>query len=201
MLTVDSLKVGAMGNPWDGVIPPDEQADYQAAGLGKSSGIGSGPGLLIIDVQYRTIGTQPKPFREAIKEFPTSCGEVGWAAVPNIRRILAEFRDRKWPVLYPHVSPKQTFDKGRLSEKMPAIMTVQQRGYDFVDEVAPTTDDAGVDTLVVTGCTTSGCIRSSVVDAFAYNFRVMVPPTPSMTAAPPHTPSICSIWRRNMRTS
>jgi nicotinamidase-related amidase len=35
--------------------------------------------------------------------------------------------------------------------------------------------DLAADTLVVTGCTTSGCVRSSVVDAFAYNFRVAVP--------------------------
>jgi isochorismate hydrolase len=28
---------------------------------------------------------------------------------------------------------------------------------------------------VVTGCTTSGCVRGSVVDAFATNFRVLVP--------------------------
>ena len=42
--------------------------------------IGTRPALLIIDVQYRTVGTQPRPFWEAIKEFPTSCGEVGWRA-------------------------------------------------------------------------------------------------------------------------
>ena len=35
--------------------------------------------------------------------------------------------------------------------------------------------DVDADTLVVTGCTTSGCVRSSVVDAFAYNFRIAVP--------------------------
>jgi len=29
--------------------------------------------------------------------------------------------------------------------------------------------------LVVTGCTTSGCVRGSVVDGFAYNFRIVVP--------------------------
>ena len=33
----------------------------------------------------------------------------------------------------------------------------------------------GVDTLVVTGCTTSGCVRGTVVDGFAYNFRCLVP--------------------------
>jgi maleamate amidohydrolase len=33
--------------------------------------------------------------------------------------------------------------------------------------------ERGVDTLVVTGCTTSGCVRGTV--GFAYNFRMLVP--------------------------
>jgi nicotinamidase-related amidase len=33
----------------------------------------------------------------------------------------------------------------------------------------------GVDTLVVTGMTTSGCVRATVVDAFSYNYRVLIP--------------------------
>jgi nicotinamidase-related amidase len=183
--------------PWDGIIPTEEQDAYRAAGFGRPTGIGQRPALLIIDVQYRTVGTEPRPFWEAIKEFPTSCGEVGWAAVSNIRRLLGFFRDNGWPVLYPHVSPKETFDHGRLSDKVPAIMGVAARGYDFVAEVAPREGDVllpkkhpsaffatplashlidlGADTLVVTGCTTSGCVRGSVVDGFAYNFRVLVP--------------------------
>ena len=32
-----------------------------------------------------------------------------------------------------------------------------------------------VDTVIVTGCITSGCVRASVVDAFSLGFRVMVP--------------------------
>ena len=32
-----------------------------------------------------------------------------------------------------------------------------------------------MDTLIVTGCSTSGCVRGTVVDGFAYNFRVTVP--------------------------
>lgn len=35
--------------------------------------------------------------------------------------------------------------------------------------------DLAADTLVITGCTTSGCVRGSVVDGFAYNFKVVVP--------------------------
>ena len=182
--------------PWDGIISEEEQRAYNAAGFGRPSGIGAHPALLIIDVQYRTVGTKPMPFWDAIKEFPTSCGEVGWAAVGHISQLLEEFRRRDWPVLYPHVAPKVRTDGGRLADKVPAIMGIASHGYDFVAEVAPREGDVlipkkhpsaffatpltshlidlGVDTLVVTGCTTSGCVRGSVVDAFAFNFRVLV---------------------------
>lgn len=170
---------------------------YEAAGFGRPVGLGSRPGLLIIDVQYRTVGTRPAPFDEAIKEFTTSCGEVGWAAVEKIARLLALFREKNWPVLYPYVAPKQSYDRGTLGAKVPSILEIPDKGYEFVAEVAPRPGDvllpkrhpsaffgtplasylvdAGVDTLVVTGCTTSGCVRSSVVDAFSYNYRVAVP--------------------------
>ena len=76
-------------------------------------------------------------------------------------------------------------------------MGVAAHGYQFVPEVAPQAHDVllpkkhpsaffgtplasylidlQVDSLVVTGCTTSGCVRGSVVDAFAYNFKCTVP--------------------------
>ena len=45
----------------------------------------------------------------------------------------------------------------------------------FATPLASHLIDLGADTLVVTGCTTSGCVRGSVLDAFAYNFRAFVP--------------------------
>jgi len=183
--------------PWDGIISEEEQRRYRAAGFGKPSGIGKRPALLVIDVQYRTVGTRPMPFWQAIEEFPTSCGEQAWQAVSNIQKLLEEFRARAWPVLYPHVAPKQATDGGRLAQKVPAIMNIPAHGYDFVEQVGPRSGDVllpkkhpsaffgtplvshlidlQADTLVVTGCTTSGCVRSSVVDAFSLNFRVLVP--------------------------
>jgi len=183
--------------PWDHLISENEKQAYRAAGFGRPTGIGKRPALLIIDVQYRTVGTARRPFWEAIEEFPTSCGEVAWDAVDNIARILAVFRANGWPVLYPYVSPKQGFDAGRLSDKVPAIMGIAAKGYEFVADIAPMERDilvpkkhpsaffgtplasylinTGADTLVVTGCSTSGCVRGTVVDGFAYNYRVLVP--------------------------
>ena len=184
--------------PWDGIISDEEQRAYNAAGFGRPSGVGKRPALLIIDVQYRTIGTTPKPFWESIKEFPTSCGDIGWNAMHNIVKLLAEFRRNQWPVLYPHVAPKnKATDGGRLAAKVPAIMNISEKGYEFPPEIAPREGDVLIpkkhpsaffatplashlidlqaDTLVVTGCTTSGCVRGSVVDGFAFNFRMLVP--------------------------
>src|SRR6185312_2653023 len=128
--------------PWDGIITEEDRRAYRAAGFGRPSGWGSKPALLIIDVQYRTVGTDPtKPLLDAIQEFSTSCGEVGWRAVRAIEPLLAEFRRRSWPVIYPHVAPKQAYDAGRLAAKVPAIMTVPAKGYEFVREIAPADGD------------------------------------------------------------
>ncbi|MDT0377853.1 isochorismatase family protein [Streptomyces sp. DSM 42041] len=200
-MTDPTAQPGAAPAPWTnggaGVIDDTTLRRYESAGFGRPTGLGSRPALLVIDVQYRTVGTTPQPFEEAVKEFPTSCGETGWAAVGNIVALLGAFRENHWPVLYPHVAPKKDFDAGRLGAKVPGIMHVPARGYDFVAEVAPADGDvlvpkrhpsaffgtpltsylieAGVDTLVVTGCTTSGCVRASVTDAFSLNFHVAVP--------------------------
>ena len=184
-------------NPWDDVISADEQRAYAAAGFGRPSGLGQRPALLVIDVQYRTVGTVRKPFWEAVEEFPTACGEVGWAAVDALVPLVALFRERRWPVMYPHVAPKRAREGGRLAEKVPAIMNIPARGYEFVAEVAPREGDVlipknhpsaffgtamashlidqQVDSVIVAGCTTSGCVRGTVVDAFSLNFRVAVP--------------------------
>jgi len=183
--------------PWDGIIGDEEMRAYDAAGFGRPSGFGKRPALIIIDVQYRTVGTVPLPYWEAIKEFPTSCGEIGWNAVRNIALLVAEFRRQGWPILYPYVAPKRSTEGGRLAAKIPAIMTIADKGYEFVAEIAPAPSDVllpkkhpsaffgtplvshlidlDVDTLVVTGCSTSGCVRGTVMDGFAYNYRVTVP--------------------------
>jgi maleamate amidohydrolase len=44
----------------------------------------------------------------------------------------------------------------------------------FGTGVAPWLTQRGVDTVVVAGCTTSGCVRATVVDALSWNYRTIV---------------------------
>jgi maleamate amidohydrolase len=189
--------VTGIKQPWDDVIPPEERETYAIAGLGGAAGFGQRPALMIIDVQYRSVGDRPMPIREAIKQYATSCGEAGWHAIAHIAELARMFREKKWPVIFPHVARKVSHDHGAFSAKIPGIMRIPPEGYDFVREVAPEPGElllpktqasaffgtplatyligAGIDSLVLTGCTTSGCVRASVVDACALNFKSIVP--------------------------
>jgi nicotinamidase-related amidase len=183
--------------PWDGIVPDDEQEIYRLAGFGTPVGFGKRPALLVIDVQYRTVGHDPhKPLREAVRDYATSCGEVGWKAVPRIAAVMQAFRKRGFPILFPHIAPKAAYDRGQFADKVPGVMAVPPEGYKFVSEVTPLEGDIlipkhqasafsgttllshlvrlGADSIVFTGCTTSGCVRASVVDAASLNFKCVV---------------------------
>lgn len=183
-----------MTGNWKESIPEEEWRIYEAAGFGRPAGLGQKPAICVIDVQYRTVGDTPLPIMESMeKYYKTSCGEDGWNAVYGIQRVLEVARANSIPVIYPHVAPKSAIDAGRTGAKIPSLMEVPDKGYHFVAEIAPEPGDLlipkrhpsaffataltsylidmGVDTVILTGCTTSGCVRASAVDAFAYNFR------------------------------
>ncbi len=186
-----------MTQPWLGLIPQDDIAVYQAAGFGQPTGMGKRPALLIIDVQYRTSGSADVPILEAIKEYPTACGEYAWRAIPNIARWIEAFRARGFPVIYPCVASKNAHDGMGFAAKAPGILGIPPKGYEFVAEIAPQPKELllpkvhasaffgtalasylvsmGVDSLVITGCSTSGCVRATTVDACSLNYRVTVP--------------------------
>ena len=197
MTTTQSERPLTSHPPWHTIIPVEEQALYNSIGLGSKSARPGKAALLVIDVQYRSVGSKPMPIQEAIKEYPTSCGVHGWESVAHIRTLIEEFRAAGFPVMFPYVAPKKAYDGGRWADKAPAVMTIPPRGYDFVEEAAPLAGDIllpkqhasaffgtplvsylvdnAVSTVFVTGATTSGCVRATVVDASSLGFRVVVP--------------------------
>ena len=54
------------------------------------------------------------------------------------------------------------------------VVRKNQASSFFGTNLAPWLVQQGADTVVVTGCTTSGCVRATVVDAISYNFRPIV---------------------------
>lgn len=190
-----------MSNVWDKYLDPRDAEVYSSAGLGKSYGFGNKVALLIIDMMVGFTGDKPEPIEESIKKFPFSSGEVSWPAIRNIKRILSKVREKDLPVFYAKMQGSRTTSNEKMGMKgnfwsHPAMLE-GEKGTQIVDEISPIDGEYvfdkykpsaffgtpllsyltahNVDTLIVTGCVTSGCIRASVVDAFSYNYNVIVP--------------------------
>jgi maleamate amidohydrolase len=153
------------------------------------AGFGLRPALLVIDVNVGF--TDP--------ESPLACDLKG--VVVAIQRLLGEARAAGLPVVYTTVS----YDEGdRLAasafiDKIPALLTLEagSRWVEIDPRIAPLPDEpvlnklfasaffgtplsslltaAGCDGVIVTGASTSGCVRATVVDALQHGFRPVVP--------------------------
>ena len=180
---------------WDDILTERDRLVNERAMRGGWLGLGQWPAILVVDVTYAFVGYEPQPILEAIKQFNTSCGEEGWQGVRQIQRLLATARPKNVPVIYTHSgyrhgpgSTKGDFRQRREGER-DAFRTIVQEiapqegdivigkpkaSAFFGTPLASYLVDLGVDTLLVTGCTTSGCVRATVVDGFSYNFRVSI---------------------------
>lgn len=188
---------------WDKFLSDRDKIVLGAAGYGTRAGFGRRPALLVIDVSYGFTGDRPEPILESVKRWSNSCGEESWEAIARIGSLADVFRARRLPVIYSAGQARDdNWDAGSWSWKNSrtdetAAPTRQSRGTnEIVDELAPHPQDVvvrkqkpsaffgtnlasyltllGCDSLVMTGCTTSGCVRATAIDAFSLNYRCAV---------------------------
>ncbi len=160
---------------------------YRAQGFGNKSGFGERPGLLIVD------------FVNGFAD-PAQFGGGNIAdAVANTRVLLAEAREQQIPIAFTRVVyADDGSDAGVFCLKAPNLVTLteQSPASQVVAELEPRDGEyvftktqpsaffgtnltawlisKKVDTVLVTGCTTSGCVRASVIDSMSNNFRTIV---------------------------
>lgn len=191
-----------MEQPWLASIPIEDRERYLKGGFGGASRqwTGERPALLVIDVTRSFVGDSSLSDEENLSRYRTYCGPTGAAAVPVIVGVLERFRRAGFPVFFTagaidltaeqlggwnRVNSRATDDAGTLAER-----------HAVVDEVAPISGEmlirkekpsafhgtpllghllrTGSDSLVVVGCSTSGCVRATVVDGFSHNLPVCV---------------------------
>jgi maleamate amidohydrolase len=185
---------------WNQFLTERDKAVFSAAGYGARAGFGKRPALLVIDVSYAFTGDKPEPILESIKRWRNSCGAESWVAIAHIKKLIDKAHEKELPVIYTTgVRRPDLWDSGGWARKntrsQEAPKTTSNRnGYDIVDELAPSPKDLVIykqkpsgffatpmtgyltqlqcDSVIVTGTTTSGCVRATVVDAFSHNYRV-----------------------------
>jgi maleamate amidohydrolase len=160
---------------------------YRQQNFGNPIGFGARSALLIVDF---TVGfNDPRLF---------GGGNIG-AAIARTVGLLAFFRARRLPVAFSRiVYADDGANAGVFCMKAPNLrmLTESHPAGQIVPQLAPRTGGlvvrktepsaffgtglaawlvgGRVDTVVLAGCTTSGCVRASVVDAMSYNFRPIV---------------------------
>lgn len=163
---------------------------YDHAGLMRPVGFGHRPALLVIDLQKGFTDTEQS---ELAGNLSTQIEAV------NILIRLA--RKRALPIVFTVISydDSQLRDAGLWVKKAPTLEKLKSgSGLDDLDEriesesgdliivkkyasaffgtpLASFLLSLGVDTIIATGCTTSGCVRASVVDSLQNGFKTIVP--------------------------
>jgi nicotinamidase-related amidase len=183
---------------WDSYLSEQDRV-HVATDPAIRKGVGTRPVLLLVDLYRWVFGDEPEPLLESVKRWPGSCGLTGWKAMPYIQRLLGGARRNDIPII--HVTGLEGVPGWRdTNPRSPANTATPERlrrRYDIVDEVAPIEGEMVVgktapsafngtpllnllqgldaDTLIVSGESTSGCVRATVVDGKSYRYKVIVP--------------------------
>jgi len=165
----------------------DELEVYKRQGFAQKLGLGKSPALVIVDF---VVGfTDPAHF---------GGGNIG-SAIEKTITLLAFARACNWPVAHTRVVyAADGSDAGMFARKAPGLLKLTEDSplSQIVPELSPRPGELvirkrqasaffgtelsswlighGVDTLIVAGCTTSGCVRATVVDSIAHNLRTIV---------------------------
>lgn len=182
-------------------------AAYADNDIGADVGFGERPALVVIDLI--------RAFTDPESDLGSDVDDV----VEQVGRLLAAFRVYDLPRYFTTVAYESSYgDAGVFIEKVPALRELEQ-GTDAVavdERVEPEGDERvvlkkyasaffgtdlatelttnRVDTVVVTGVTTSGCVRATAVDSLQYGYRTIVPEDAVGDRAPePHAANLFDI--------
>ncbi len=160
---------------------------YKQQGFGKNSGFKGRCALLMVD--FVNGFCDPKYY---------GGGNI-IDAVKRTKILLQAFRDLELPIVHTRVVYEVNgSDKGIFCEKVPGLERLTESAHisQIVGDLKPQPNEhivrktqasaffntglvswlilRNIETLIVTGCTTSGCVRASVVDSMSYNYRTIV---------------------------
>lgn len=179
--------------PWEDVIPQTDIDSFRAEGYRRPIQAGTQPAVVIVDMTRAFIDSR----------YPTGWSDTGYPALEANRQLLIACREAQIPIFFTKAYPTPDYpftpaQKGRWKNFQTTADPSLPPGDVIPDEIAPLPGEvvidkqgkpsgffgtplvsllihAGVDTVIVTGMTTSGCVRATALDAFMYNFHVIIP--------------------------
>jgi maleamate amidohydrolase len=175
------------------VIPDSDLAMYRKANFGHPIGWGRKIGIVVVDMTRAFVEDR----------FALGSARMGQVALRGIARLLEVARPIGIPVFFTRMVPfRNRSEAGRWYDSCPGIFgraddPAAHESAEIPPEIAPRPDEPvivkgkpsaffgtqlhsmltfhNVDTLIITGMVTSGCVRATIDDAFSYDYRVIIP--------------------------
>lgn len=188
-----------LDTPWWIELFTTHDGGYDLKHWSVQNELGRKPALLVIDVVRAFTGDEDQTLEEATADYPTACGPNAWAAMPYLKEVIDLAGKNGWPVVYTTALPGGAplfggtvkAESGPLgsamddpdSQEIPdaikpaadALVVAKPKASAFFDTpLLSYLIRRGVDSIVVTGATTSGCVRATVIDAHSHGYPTFV---------------------------
>ena len=184
--------------PWQSYLSDADRAVLARGKFGTRMGFGANPAVVVIDAQRYMVG-------EAGGDagWPSSCGDVGRAAVGQIAAVVAAAQASGVPCFFTRFELERDGSDIGVYGRKRALLDSEHwclagsLGAQLVPQLQPAAGDVvfvkkkpsgfhgtpllgylvdrQIDTVIVVGGATSNCIRATVFDASSWNFRTIVP--------------------------
>jgi maleamate amidohydrolase len=185
-------------HPWDDVIPESDKQWYrhylQGDLIDRPLRGGSRAAVIVVDMSNAFVDSR----------WPTGCSDTGKPCAAAIRALLDVARPAGLPVFFTTgYTPGYTPSPAELGRWVGNVMGASPlmrlpETHEIYAEIRPLAGEVIIykgarpsaffgtnlasmltyhrtDTVIVTGMVTSGCVRATVLDAFQYNYHVIVP--------------------------
>jgi len=177
---------------WQDVIPEDLLKIYEP--YRRETFVGPNPALLLIDLYNMAYRGGAKPPLELQAEYPSSCGIHAHAAIEPTKRLIAAARAAAIPIFYCFGDTRPQSAPQRVGATHRKGVTRDPEDFEIWPDFAPQPGDIlipkqrasifagtplishlnilGVQSVIVCGESTSGCVRASCVDAYSSGLHV-----------------------------
>ena len=175
---------------WKDIVTPEITSTYEA--YVRETFVGTRPALLAIDLYNLVYKGGAQPPHIITPEFPNTCGIYAHEAIEPTKRLFAACRAAEIPIFYVTAQ----FSPNRVQSTRRSDMPLVEEDCEIHEAFAPQETDVvfrkerasaffgtpliahlnqrDVNSLIVCGESTSGCVRASVLEAYFYAFHISV---------------------------
>jgi len=179
---------------WKDVISPEVLEVYSC--YQRKVFVGPRPALLAIDLYDVVYRGGPQPPHKLAKTHPNSCGEYAYAAIEPTKRLFDAARAAALPIFYstgdtrtesrpnfvtatkrvrPPVDPADYAIRPEFKPQPGDVVITKQRASVFYGTpLLAHLTQLGIQTIIMCGESTSGCVRATAVDAYSNGFHVVL---------------------------